>query len=66
MRIFVKNGFTEKVLLSEHLWHLGKGIICSLINTVTAVRATGVNLCSLQSLVLLAFLTSAERQAYGF
>lgn len=31
----VKNDFSEKVLLLEHLWHLGKGIIPSLINAVT-------------------------------
>lgn len=63
---FVKNSFSEKVLLLEHSWHLGKGIIHSLINTVTTLSATGVNQGSVQPLPLLAFLTSAERQAHGF
>lgn len=29
----MKNDFSERVLLLEHLWHLGKGIIHSLINS---------------------------------
>lgn len=62
----MKNGFSERVLLLEHLWHLGKGIIHSLINTVTTPSATGVNQCSLQPLALMIFFTSAERQAHGF
>lgn len=62
----MKNGFSEKVLLLEHLWHLGKEIIHSLINTVTTLSATSINQCSLQLLALLAFLTSAERQAHSF
>lgn len=56
----MKNGFSERVLLLEHLWHLGKG------NTVTTPSATGVNQCSLQPLALMIFFTSAERQAHGF
>lgn len=62
----MKNGFSERELLLEHLWHLGKGIIHSLINTVTTLSATAVNQCSLQPLALMTFFTSTKRQAHGF